>query len=52
MGIISEIGADMIQFPDHKHLASWAGMCPGSIKVQEKTKVVELPMVINICVQL
>lgn len=28
-GIISEIGLDMHQFEDAKHLASWAGLCPG-----------------------
>ena len=29
-GIISEIGLDMQQFPDARHLASWAGLCPGN----------------------
>lgn len=28
--IISEIGVDMERFPSEKHLASWAGVCPGS----------------------
>jgi transposase len=28
--VVSEIGADMSRFPDDKHLASWAGMCPGN----------------------
>jgi transposase len=28
--LIAEIGADMEQFLTHRHLASWAGMCPGS----------------------
>jgi transposase len=27
---IMEVHVDMDQFPTHKHLASWAGMCPGN----------------------
>jgi transposase len=27
--IVAETGADMSRFPDHRHLASWAGLCPG-----------------------
>lgn len=27
--VIAEIGVDMTRFPTAKHLASWAGMCPG-----------------------
>jgi transposase len=28
--IIAEIGVDASRFPSHKHLASWAGVCPGN----------------------
>ena len=28
--IIAETGGDMTAFPTAKHLASWAGMCPGN----------------------
>jgi transposase len=28
--LIAEIGVDMSQFPTHRHLTSWAGMCPGN----------------------
>jgi len=28
--IIAEIGTDLCRFPSAKHLASWAGMCPGN----------------------
>jgi transposase len=28
--LIAEIGTDMSRFPDARHLASWAGLCPGN----------------------
>ena len=38
IGIIAEIGIDMSAFPDQKHLASWAGMSPGSNESAGKKK--------------
>lgn len=38
IGIISEIGADMKQFPNEQHLAKWAGMCPGNNETGGKKK--------------
>jgi len=29
-GILAEIGNDMDHFASHKHLSSWAGVCPGN----------------------
>ena len=28
--ILAEIGTDMSRYPSHKHLTSWAGVCPGN----------------------
>jgi len=36
--IIAEIGTDMGQFPDEKHLAAWAGVCPGHNESAGKRK--------------
>lgn len=38
IGIISEVGADMSVFPDEKHIAKWAGMCPGNNETAGKKK--------------
>jgi transposase len=41
MQILSEIGTDMSPFASEKHLASWAGMCPGNNETGGKKKVDE-----------
>jgi transposase len=38
IGILSEIGVDMTVFPDEKHIAKWAGMCPGNNETAGKKK--------------
>lgn len=41
ISIISEIGADMNQFPNEHHLASWSGLSPGNNESGGKKKVQE-----------
>jgi transposase len=46
MQILSEIGTDLSKFESAKHLASWAGMCPGNNESGGKKKVVASLMAI------
>jgi transposase len=40
--ILSEIGTDLSNFPSEKHLAKWAGMCPGNNESAGKKKALAL----------
>jgi transposase len=41
--ILAEIGTDTTPFPTHKHLCSWAGVCPGNNESAGKRKSGKTP---------
>jgi transposase len=46
--IVAEIGTDVEAFPSEKHLAKWAGICPGNNESGGKKKAQGPPMATNI----
>jgi transposase len=41
--LIAELGVDMRRFPTARHLASWAGLCPGTHESAGKRRAVRTP---------
>jgi transposase len=37
-GTVAELGVDLARFPTHRHLAAWAGLCPGNRESAGKRK--------------
>jgi transposase len=46
--IVAEVGVDVEAFPSEKHLAKWAGICPGNNESGGKKKAQEPPTATNI----